>query len=351
MQMRTAVVGAGVVGLSTAYALLRHGSEVVVFETDTPMGARSAGSSRIFRLAHGDSGLVAYAAAAASLWADWTHRAGNRLVGQQKTVITGPHVPDWATAMADAGVDHTLLDEVDPSLGLPVSSLPGPALVDPAGGSIDAVATGRFLRAAIGNRITYEHVYRIDSHDDWVTVHTSGGAFEVDRVVIAAGRGALELASQVDLYLPTELAHHAKFTFRLKDPEAKPPCWLDKSQSWRKGITSYQHVAGPGLWSIGLNLPPEDEEWERGRYEVAEESRELVRTYVREELVGVADEIVEEIHCDSPALLGDGIHVATEGPVTVVWGANLFKHAPAIGQTLANAAINDMHPQVPRTEE
>jgi sarcosine oxidase len=77
------------------------------------MGARSAGSSRIFRLAHGDSGLVAYAAAAASLWADWTHRAGNRLVGQQKTVITGPHVPDWATAMADAGVDHTLLDEVD----------------------------------------------------------------------------------------------------------------------------------------------------------------------------------------------------------------------------------------------
>jgi sarcosine oxidase len=232
-----------------------------------------------------------------------------------------------------------------------VSSLPGPALVDPAGGSIDAVATGRFLRAAIGHRNTKEHVYRIDSHHDWVTVHTSGGAFEVDRVVIAAGRGALELASQVDLYLPTELAHHAKFTFRLKDPEAKPPCWLDKSQSWRKGITSYQHVAGPGLWSIGLNLPPEDEEWERGRYEVAEESRELVRTYVREELVGVADEIVEEIHCDSPALLGDGIHVATEGPVTVVWGANLFKHAPAIGQTLANAAINDMHPQVPRTEE
>jgi sarcosine oxidase len=350
MQMRTAVVGAGVVGLSTAYALLRHGSEVVVYEAGAPMAARSAGSSRIFRLAHADSGLVAYAAAAAGLWADWTHRAGNRLVGQQTAVVTGPHAVAWADAMADAGVDHTFVDEVDPSLGLPVSSLPGPALIDPAGGVIDAPATGRFLRAAIGKRVRREFIYRIEPHDDWVTVHGSGGVHEVDRVVIAAGRGSLELAAQVEVYIPTMLSHHARFTFRLKDPEAVPPCWLDGTQSWRPGITSYQHLSGPGLWSIGLNLPQEDEDWERGRDEVVDESRELVQSYVRDTLVGVADEIVDEVYCDAPSALGDGVHVATTGPVTVVWGANLFKHAPAIGQTLANAAINDLLPQVPRPE-
>ncbi|MGB3437937.1 MAG: FAD-binding oxidoreductase [Actinophytocola sp.] len=351
--MRTAVVGAGVVGLSTAYALLRHGSEVVVYETGTPMATRSAGSSRIFRLAHGDPGLVAYAAAAAGLWADWTHRAGNRLLGQQSMVLTGPAAEDWAGAMEAAGVDHTFVDDDDldtAELGLPVEALPGPALIDPAGGVIDARATGRFLRAAIGNRVRREHIHRIEPHDDWVELHGSRGVHEVDHVVVAAGRGTTDLASQVDLYLPSQLSHHVQFTFRLKDPDLNSPCWIDQTGSWRDGVTSYQHMAGPGLWAIGLNLPAELAMWERGREEVLDHSRELVLTYVHDALVGVDDEIVEEVYCDTPTILGDGVHVATTGPVTVLWGANLFKHAPAIGQTLANAAVNGLSPHVPRSE-
>jgi sarcosine oxidase len=47
--MRVAVIGAGVVGLSTSLALLRQGVDVVCYEAGEPMGERSAGDTRIFR--------------------------------------------------------------------------------------------------------------------------------------------------------------------------------------------------------------------------------------------------------------------------------------------------------------
>jgi sarcosine oxidase len=57
--VRVAVVGAGVVGLATTAALLERGADVVCFErAGGPMTERSAGSSRIFRLAHGTPELV-----------------------------------------------------------------------------------------------------------------------------------------------------------------------------------------------------------------------------------------------------------------------------------------------------
>jgi sarcosine oxidase len=138
-----------------------------------------------------------------------------------------------------------------------------------------------------------------------------------------------------------------RFTFRLRDPAARPPCWLDRTQAWRPGFTTYQQLAGPGRWAVGATLPDEDAAWERGRAAVTARSRDLVRAYAREVLVGVDDEIVEEVYCDFPPGLGDGIHVASAGPVTALWGDNLFKHAPAIGASLATALLDETVPDIP----
>jgi len=68
--MRILVVGEGVVGLAAADALVRRArdagggydpQDIRVLEAGEPMGARSVGSSRIFRLAHGRAELVAAA--------------------------------------------------------------------------------------------------------------------------------------------------------------------------------------------------------------------------------------------------------------------------------------------------
>jgi sarcosine oxidase len=344
--MRVAVVGAGVIGLATADALSRRGADVVCIEADVPMAARSTGSSRIFRLAHADPALVGYAATARTSWAAWSDRAGTPLVSAEGAVLTGAAVRDWSAAMAGADAAHSLVSDTA-ALGLPVASLPGPALLDPAGGAIDVPATAAFLRSANGPVLRPGHVHRLEVAGSGVTVHGSAGPLSADRVVVAAGRGTWQLAAQVGMYVPTALAHHVRFTFPLRDTGSRPPCWMDRTESWRPGFTTYQLCAGPGRWAVGATLPAADEAWERGRAAVTARSRDLVRAYVREVLVGVEDEIVDEVYCDFPPGLGDGIHVASAGPVTAVWGDNLFKHAPAIGSSLAAAIVDGTVPDIP----
>jgi sarcosine oxidase len=347
--VRVAVVGAGVIGLATADSLLRRGVEVVCLEVNEPMAARSTGSSRIFRLAHADPALVGYAATARTLWARWSERAGTPLVGTEGAVLTGPPARDWSAAMTAAAAENSLVADVS-TLGLPADSVAGPALYDPGGGVIDVPATASFLRSAVGSALRRGHVYRLESSesgDSGVTLYGSAGELTADHVVVAAGRGTWQLAAQVGVYVPTALAHHVRFTFPLRDNDSRPPCWMDRTESWRPGFTTYQQCSGPGRWSVGAALPAAEAAWERGRAAVTARSRDLVRAYVREALAAVEDEILEEIYCDFPAGLGDGVHVASAGPVTAVWGDNLFKHAPAIGASLAAALVDGAALDIP----
>jgi sarcosine oxidase len=208
-------------------------------------------------------------------------------------------------------------------------------------------ATASFLRSAVGSALRPGHVYRLDAADSSVTLRSSAGELTVDRVVVAAGRGTWQLAAQVGVYVPNALAHHVRFTFPLRDKGSRPPCWMDRTESWRPGFTTYQQCAGPGRWAVGASLPAAEAAWERGRAAVTARSRDLVRAYVREALAGVEDEILEEIYCDFPAGLGDGIHVASAGPVTAVWGDNLFKHAPAIGASLTATLVDGAPLDIP----
>src|SRR5437588_2011200 len=85
-----AVVGAGIVGLSTAYALLDQGASITVYERGVPGNAQSGGESRIFRHAHDDRRLVELAREARGIWREWEERFGTELLSRDGVLALGP---------------------------------------------------------------------------------------------------------------------------------------------------------------------------------------------------------------------------------------------------------------------
>ena len=80
--MKVAVVGGGVMGLATGWALKRHGHEPVVyeqFEVGNPRGS-SHGRSRIFRLAYAEDHYVQLAQEALALWRELEAESGETVL-------------------------------------------------------------------------------------------------------------------------------------------------------------------------------------------------------------------------------------------------------------------------------
>ncbi|HWM12175.1 MAG TPA: FAD-dependent oxidoreductase, partial [Solirubrobacteraceae bacterium] len=154
-----AVVGAGIVGLATAYELLARGVPVTIYERGVPGAGQSGGESRIFRHAHDDPRLVDLAIEARARWREWEERFGVELVAPVGTLALGPAVERRFELLRAAGVDVRMIAAEE---ALPILAAgAGPAMLDEDGGVIRTTAAVRALAGALADRLVIDEVVEV----------------------------------------------------------------------------------------------------------------------------------------------------------------------------------------------
>ena len=311
-----AVVGAGIVGLATAYELTRRGTRVTVYERGEPGAGQSGGESRIFRHAHDDPRLVALAVEARGRWRAWEEQLGVELVAPVGAVALGPAVERRLELLLAAGVRARAVD----AAGVLPIARSRPAMLDEEGGVIRTTAAIRALAAVLGDALCRDEVVELDPSGE---VRAGGHVAAYDRVIVCAGRDTALLGAGLELGVATST--HTRYAYRVREP-APLACLQDGDHG-----------------AYGDPLPGD------ARNAGGLDGTAATHAYVAEHLPGLDPRPVEARTCWVTELPWghDALAAFQAGALVFLAGNNLFTHAPALGRRLAAGELDEMRPKAP----
>ncbi len=343
-----AVVGAGIVGLCTAYALAERGTAVRVYESGVPGHGQSSGQSRIFRHAHDDPRLVEFTQQGRAVWDEWADRLGVEMISPDGVVALGAPVPERLRILRDTGgIPVRTVDSAGLHARMPLlADYSGPAMLDEGGGAIRTRVAIESLTNALGDAVVTEEVVSVHPTDHGtVEVLSTAGRAEYATAVVCAGMGTARLARTVGPSLPVQPAAHVRLTFEVRGaPPERVACLQDSSGDFGEVGVYAAPYPGNSRYAVGLSQTVEvREDGSFADPDALVALNDRARAYVSRALPGLDPEPAEYLHCWVTSLpwSEDGMAVWEADGIFFAAGHNLFKQAPRLGRALAGAAVGE----------
>jgi sarcosine oxidase len=322
-----AVVGAGIMGSATAYALARDGRDVTLYEQFEIGHARgsSHGRSRIVRLAYPDVEFVELAQESFVGWRELERESGLELLELNGLLeLVEDREQSSADALEEAGAEFELLDADAARRRWPVGVPDGwTPLFQPEAGIVRAdLAHRAFVDSALAHGARLEENARIDSPDD----------LDTDVVIVTAGAWVTRFFPD----LPVRTTRETVAYFR-RDGPALPS--IVQIHPETRGHAMYSlhdpiHGLKTGAHHQGVDADP-DQPGEPDPALVARIAEWVSRTYLDADPEPVVAETC--MYTTTP-----NEHFILERRGRVVIGSPCsghgFKFAPAIGTRLASLA-------------
>lgn len=347
------VIGAGLAGSATAWALAKRGVDAHVVESHEVghKAGSSHGSSRIFRRAYPQAEYVNLTGRAEKLWAELGSEYGEPLLRRTGGIDHGPDrgLEQIEKTFDELDVPSQLLSAAEAEARWPGMHFEGPVLFSPQSGVIDANASVRALLAGAKTRNVNlsedSPVASIEQQGDAVLVHTGDKTIRARRVVVAAGGWVPNLLpADIASRLPNiTVTQQQVFHFVRRQPEVEWPVLIHKGGDEIYALPSGSDGGVAPAFKIG--------EHERGAittaagrdYVVDASSRERMVAYVRRWLPGLVDEVAVEITCLYTTTDDRDFVLDRVGGIVVAspCSGHGAKFTPVLGELLADLALSD----------
>jgi sarcosine oxidase len=343
-----AVIGAGVIGMSTTLALKDRGIKTICIEQASPGSGQSKGVVRNFRHYHADTNLIAYSRLARNAWKLWESRFDRVLLSEVGLVYlssVGPHI---AETLQNCEVPVTR-DAGGGSIdGLPTQNLwNSTVVIDEKAGPIWARETIVALNSALPNDILNATVLALDVYQDRVKIATTEGIVRAEHVIVCAGVQTNRIALSAGISIDVIRAVHSRPCYRIRDEfkGSKFKSVVDTSEQYGPSIYGAPAPDGQG-YVVGLAGVNDDTPI--GAFSEYSVDLAAVNSDIRQinDYVQAAFSELESLPmavrlCTTTAIPGDdgdAIACYTRDRLSFMVGNNLFKFAPLLGESLADVA-------------